>query len=73
MAVPNHDSVSDYEGAGRIMAQAVDSFGSIDILVNNAGIVRDRTLLKMDGTTTTPSSPCTRRAPSTAPGTPPRT
>ncbi|HZU79639.1 MAG TPA: SDR family NAD(P)-dependent oxidoreductase [Acidimicrobiales bacterium] len=46
-AVANHDSVSDFEGAGRIIAQAVDSFGKIDILVNNAGIVRDRTLLKM--------------------------
>src|SRR5471032_3169781 len=46
-AVPNPDSVSDYDGAGRIVAQAVDTFGSIDILVNNAGIVRDRTLLKM--------------------------
>ena len=46
-AVPNGDSVSDYEGAGRMVAQAVDSFGSVDILVNNAGIVRDRTLLKM--------------------------
>jgi NAD(P)-dependent dehydrogenase (short-subunit alcohol dehydrogenase family) len=47
-AVPNYESVSDFEGAGRIVAQAVDEFGSIDILVNNAGIVRDRTLLKMD-------------------------
>ena len=47
-AVPNHDSVSDFEGAGRIIATAVDSFGSIDILVNNAGIVRDRTIVKMD-------------------------
>ncbi|HUO49750.1 MAG TPA: SDR family NAD(P)-dependent oxidoreductase [Acidimicrobiales bacterium] len=47
-AVPNHESVSDFEGAGRIVAQAVDEFGSIDILVNNAGIVRDRTLVKMD-------------------------
>jgi NAD(P)-dependent dehydrogenase (short-subunit alcohol dehydrogenase family) len=46
-AVANPESVSDYEGAGRIVAQAVDTFGSIDILVNNAGIVRDRTLLKM--------------------------
>jgi NAD(P)-dependent dehydrogenase (short-subunit alcohol dehydrogenase family) len=46
-AVPNGDSVSDFEAAGRIVAQAVDAFGSIDILVNNAGIVRDRTLLKM--------------------------
>ncbi len=46
-AVPNPESVSDFDGAGRIVAQAVDTFGSIDILVNNAGIVRDRTLLKM--------------------------
>jgi NAD(P)-dependent dehydrogenase (short-subunit alcohol dehydrogenase family) len=47
-AVPNYDSVSDFDGAGRIIATAVDSFGTIDILVNNAGIVRDKTLVKMD-------------------------
>ena len=47
-AVPSYESVSDFTAAGRIVAQAVDSFGRIDILVNNAGIVRDRTLLKMD-------------------------
>jgi NAD(P)-dependent dehydrogenase (short-subunit alcohol dehydrogenase family) len=47
-AVPNYDSVSDFEAAGRIIATAVDSFGSIDIVVNNAGIVRDRTIVKMD-------------------------
>ena len=47
-AVANGDSVADFEGAGRIIAQAIDSFGQIDILVNNAGIVRDRSLLKMD-------------------------
>ena len=47
-AVANGDSVSDFEGAGRIIAQAVDTFGQIDILVNNAGIVRDRSLLKME-------------------------
>ena len=46
-AVANRESVSDFDAAGRIVAQAVDAFGSIDILVNNAGIVRDRTLLKM--------------------------
>jgi NAD(P)-dependent dehydrogenase (short-subunit alcohol dehydrogenase family) len=46
-AVPNPESVSDFDGAGRIVAQAVETFGSVDILVNNAGIVRDRTLLKM--------------------------
>jgi NAD(P)-dependent dehydrogenase (short-subunit alcohol dehydrogenase family) len=48
------------------MVQTVDAFGTLDILVNNAGIVRDRTLLKMEETTSTRSSPCTSRAPSTA-------
>ena len=47
-AVPNHDSVSDFEAAGNIIGTAVETFGSIDIVVNNAGIVRDRTIVKMD-------------------------
>jgi NAD(P)-dependent dehydrogenase (short-subunit alcohol dehydrogenase family) len=47
-AVPNYDSVSDFEGAARIVQSAVDAFGTVDILVNNAGIVRDRSLLKME-------------------------
>jgi NAD(P)-dependent dehydrogenase (short-subunit alcohol dehydrogenase family) len=47
-AVPNYDSVSDFEGAGRIVQTAVDAFGTVDIVVNNAGIVRDKTLVKMD-------------------------
>ena len=46
-AAPNYDSVSDFEGAQRIVQSAVDDFGQLDILVNNAGIVRDRSLLKM--------------------------
>ncbi|MEI8358812.1 MAG: SDR family NAD(P)-dependent oxidoreductase [Deltaproteobacteria bacterium] len=46
-AVPNYDSVSDFEAAGRLVRGAVDSFGRLDILVNNAGIVRDRTIVKM--------------------------
>jgi NAD(P)-dependent dehydrogenase (short-subunit alcohol dehydrogenase family) len=47
-AVVSHDSVSDFDAAGRMVDTAIDAFGSIDILVNNAGIVRDRSLLKMD-------------------------
>jgi NAD(P)-dependent dehydrogenase (short-subunit alcohol dehydrogenase family) len=47
-AVPSYDSVSDFEGAGRIVQTAVEAFGTVDIVVNNAGIVRDKTLLKMD-------------------------
>jgi NAD(P)-dependent dehydrogenase (short-subunit alcohol dehydrogenase family) len=46
-AVPSYESVSDFEGAGRIVETAIREFGRIDILVNNAGIVRDRSLLKM--------------------------
>ena len=46
-AVPNYDSVTDFDGAERIVQTAVESFGTIDILVNNAGSVRDRTLVKM--------------------------
>ena len=46
-AVANYESVTDHAAAGRIVAQAVDTYGRIDILVNNAGIVRDRSLLKM--------------------------
>jgi len=46
-AVPSYDSVTDFDGAQRIVQTAVDSFGRLDILVNNAGIVRDRTLVKM--------------------------
>src|SRR2546423_6741413 len=47
-AVPSFDSVSEFEGAGRIVQTALDAFGRLDILVNNAGIIRDKTLVKMD-------------------------
>jgi NAD(P)-dependent dehydrogenase (short-subunit alcohol dehydrogenase family) len=40
-AVGNYDDVADHEGAGRMIQQAVDTWGRLDILVNNAGIVRD--------------------------------
>ncbi|MGQ0824978.1 MAG: SDR family NAD(P)-dependent oxidoreductase [Actinomycetota bacterium] len=47
-AVPNYDSVTDFEAARRIVDTALTAFGTLDILVNNAGIVRNRTLLKME-------------------------
>jgi NAD(P)-dependent dehydrogenase (short-subunit alcohol dehydrogenase family) len=47
-AIPNYDSVSEFDAAANIVQAAVDAFGTIDIVVNNAGIVRDRTLLKME-------------------------
>jgi NAD(P)-dependent dehydrogenase (short-subunit alcohol dehydrogenase family) len=46
-AVANHDSVVDYQAAERLIAGAVEEFGSLDILVNNAGILRDRMLFNM--------------------------
>ena len=46
-AVGNYENVADYEGAGRMIQQAVDAFGRLDILVNNAGISRDATIWNM--------------------------
>ncbi|MCB9371962.1 MAG: SDR family NAD(P)-dependent oxidoreductase [Microthrixaceae bacterium] len=46
-AVANGDDVSDFEGAERLIGQAIDTFGGLDILVNNAGILRDRMLTNM--------------------------
>jgi NAD(P)-dependent dehydrogenase (short-subunit alcohol dehydrogenase family) len=46
-AVANTDDISDWDGAGRLIAQAVDTFGQLDVLVNNAGILRDRMLVNM--------------------------
>jgi NAD(P)-dependent dehydrogenase (short-subunit alcohol dehydrogenase family) len=46
-AVVNGDDVSDWDGAGRLIQQAIDAFGSIDTLVCNAGIVRDRMIVNM--------------------------
>ena len=46
-AVANYEDISDHEGAGRMVAQAVDTFGKLDVLVNNAGIVRDSAIWNM--------------------------
>ena len=46
-AVVNGDNVADWEGAQRMVNQAVETFGDLDILVNNAGILRDRVLVNM--------------------------
>jgi NAD(P)-dependent dehydrogenase (short-subunit alcohol dehydrogenase family) len=46
-AVANGDDVSDYEGAGRLIQTAIETFGGLDVLVNNAGILRDRMLVNM--------------------------
>jgi NAD(P)-dependent dehydrogenase (short-subunit alcohol dehydrogenase family) len=41
-AIANGDDVADFDGAGRIIAAALDAFGGLDAVVNNAGFVRDR-------------------------------
>ncbi|MFZ4720317.1 MAG: SDR family oxidoreductase [Ilumatobacteraceae bacterium] len=46
-AVVNGDDVASWEGAQRLINQAVETFGDLDILVNNAGILRDRVLVNM--------------------------
>ena len=46
-AVANYENVADFEGAGRMIAQAVDTYGKLDVLVNNAGIVRDGAIWNM--------------------------
>lgn len=46
-AIPNYDSVGDYQKAGRMVAQCVDTFGKIDILINVAGMLRERMIWNM--------------------------
>jgi len=46
-AVANKDSVSDREGAKRIVETAVNEYGTVDIVINNAGILRDKSFKNM--------------------------
>jgi NAD(P)-dependent dehydrogenase (short-subunit alcohol dehydrogenase family) len=46
-AALNNEDCSEYDAAGRLVQQAVETYGGLDALVNNAGILRDRTLVKM--------------------------
>lgn len=46
-AVANHDNVTDWDGAKRLIDTAVETFGDLHVLVNNAGILRDRMLVNM--------------------------
>jgi len=47
-AVPNYDSVSEWDSAQSIIKTAIDNFGKVDILINNAGILRDKSIMKME-------------------------
>jgi NAD(P)-dependent dehydrogenase (short-subunit alcohol dehydrogenase family) len=46
-AIVNGDDVSDWDAAGNMIRQAIDSFGGLDTVVCNAGIVRDRMIVNM--------------------------
>ena len=46
-AMTSYEDISSWAGAGRVVAQAVESYGSVDILVNNAGVLRDRMMFNM--------------------------
>jgi NAD(P)-dependent dehydrogenase (short-subunit alcohol dehydrogenase family) len=46
-AIVNGDDCSDWDGAGRMVAEAIETFGALDTVVCNAGIVRDRMIVNM--------------------------
>lgn len=46
-AEPNYEDVADFEGARRLVQQAIDNHGRLDILINNAGIARDTMIFNM--------------------------
>ena len=46
-AVANADDIADFDGAGRLVEQAVHQLGGLDVLVNNAGFLRDRMLVNL--------------------------
>jgi NAD(P)-dependent dehydrogenase (short-subunit alcohol dehydrogenase family) len=46
-AIVNGENVADWDGARRLVEQAVDTFGDLHVLVNNAGILRDRVIVNM--------------------------
>ena len=46
-ACVNGDDVSSWDGAKRMIDQAVETYGKLDVVVSNAGILRDRMLTNM--------------------------
>ena len=46
-ATADYEDVADFDGAARMVAHAVDTYGKLNILVNNAGIVRDAMVFNM--------------------------
>ncbi len=46
-AAASFDDVGDFDGAAKLVHQAIETFGRLDILVNNAGILRDKMIFSM--------------------------
>lgn len=46
-AVPNFDSVAEYDGGYNIVKTAMDTWGRLDAVIANAGILRDRAIHNM--------------------------
>jgi NAD(P)-dependent dehydrogenase (short-subunit alcohol dehydrogenase family) len=46
-AVYNTDDVADWDGAARLVQQAIDTYGDLHIMVNNAGIIRNRMVFNL--------------------------
>jgi NAD(P)-dependent dehydrogenase (short-subunit alcohol dehydrogenase family) len=46
-AIADGNNVADFDGAGRMVQRAIDTFGDLHVVVNNAGILRDRMLANM--------------------------
>jgi NAD(P)-dependent dehydrogenase (short-subunit alcohol dehydrogenase family) len=46
-AAVNGDDISDWDQAGHLVEQAIETFGHLDTVVCNAGIVRDRMIVNM--------------------------
>ena len=46
-AIVNGSNVANFDAAGEMVQQAIDTWGRLDILINNAGILRDRMIFSM--------------------------
>jgi NAD(P)-dependent dehydrogenase (short-subunit alcohol dehydrogenase family) len=47
-ASANYEDISTWDGAQKLIDQAVEEFGQLNIVVNNAGILRDAMIFNMD-------------------------
>jgi NAD(P)-dependent dehydrogenase (short-subunit alcohol dehydrogenase family) len=43
----NTNDIAEFDGAGGLIQQAIDTYGQLDVLVNVAGILRDRMIFNM--------------------------